>query len=75
MQLSQGGWPNFEKLNSLSFRGDFHGIFNFFPDKLNKETFDGKHFCWGSCHIFFIFPDFAKFSCKNLNFPELSLRF
>ena len=36
----------FEKLNSLSFPGDFQDIFKFFSGQLKREKFDGVHLCW-----------------------------
>ena len=52
----------FEKLNSRTFPWVF----------LKREKFDGLHFCWWSCHIFFIFLSFPVFFHKvqiSLSFP------
>ena len=57
----------FEKLNSLSFPG----YFKLFPEQLKREKFDGVHFCWRSCHIFFVFLEFPGFFYKSSNFPEI----
>ena len=51
----------YEKLNSLSFPGDFQDIFKFFPEQLKREIFDGVHLCFWSHHMFFIFPEFSRF--------------
>ena len=51
----------YEKLNSLSFPGDFQDIFKFFPEQLKREIFNGVHLCFWSHHMLFIFPEFSRF--------------
>ena len=61
----------FEKLNSLSFPGDFQDIFKFFPGQLKREKnsmeciFVGDHI---TCFSFSLsFPDFFL---KKFKFPR-----
>ena len=61
----------FEKLNSFSFPG----YFKLFPWAAQKKKIQWAHFCWQSCHMFFIFLEFSRFFYKSSNFPEFSLRF
>ena len=42
----------------------------FFREQLKEGKFNGMHFCWRSCHIFFIFPEFSRVFLQKFKFPE-----
>ena len=57
------------------FSLNFPGYFKLFPWATQERKTRWVHFCWRSCHIFFIFPEFPGFFHKNSNFPEFSWDF
>ena len=67
LSVEKQGGHIFEKPNSLRFPGHF----KFLREQLKKGKFNGMHFCWRSCHIFFIFAEFSTFFPQKFKFPRV----
>ena len=70
--LAIAGWPHFWETKFPEFSLRFPGHFKIFPWASQERKFDGMHFCWQSCHIFFIFPEFSRFLLQNIKIPWVS---
>ena len=57
----------FEKLNSLSFPR----YFKLFHWATQERKTRWVYFCWRSCHIIFIFPEFSRFFLQKFKFPSV----
>ena len=65
------GWPHFWETKFPEFSLSFPGYFKPFPWATQERKIRGVHFCWRSCHIFFIFPEFSRYFLQKLKFPWL----
>ena len=67
--LTCAGWLHFWETKSPEFSLSFQGYFKLFHWATQKRKIRWVHFCWRSCHIFFIFHEFSGFFLQKFKFP------